>query len=72
MEGGLSLRAAGYGRGHLEFACGVRDLAYISNALAVGNALECILATDRTFTQSTLAELVAALREFPVLGRPNV
>ena len=50
----------------------LQDLVRISNTLAVGNALECILATDRTFTQSTRAELVAALREFPVLGSPDV
>ena len=68
MEGWLSIRAIGDGRGHVEFACVVRDLASISNTVATGNTLECVLATDQTFTRSTVAELIAVVQEFPVVG----
>lgn len=64
MEGWLSLRFVGNGRGHLEIRCVVRDQP------GVGNTLECVLATDQTFTRSTVGELAAVVQAFPVVGRP--
>jgi len=62
MEGWLSIRVDGDGRGHVAFRCVVRDPP------GVGNTLDCTLATDQTFTRTTVAELAAAVREFPVIG----
>jgi hypothetical protein len=63
MEGRLSIRAEGNGRGHSAFQCVLRD------ARGVGNTLHCTLATDQTFTRASLGELAAAVRAFPVVGR---
>jgi hypothetical protein len=63
MEGWLSIRVEGNGRGHLVFRCVLRDEP------GVGNTLDCTLATDQTFTRATLAELAAAVQTFPVVGR---
>ena len=62
MEGWLSLRVTGNGRGHLTFRCVIRDEP------GVGNTLDCVLATDQTFTRSTVAELAAVVQAFPVVG----
>ena len=59
----------GNGNGHVEFNCVVRDLASIGNTAETGNTLECVLATDQTFTWSTLADLFAALKEFLIVGK---
>lgn len=64
MEGWLSIRVTGDGKGHMEFRCVVRDQP------GIGNTLDCTLATDQTFTRSTVTELAAAVQEFPVIGRP--
>src|SRR5262245_7926626 len=65
MERWLSIRVTGDGRGHLEFRCVVRDYP------GIGNTLECVLHSDQTFMRSTVAELAAVVRAFPVVGRPN-
>jgi hypothetical protein len=64
MEGWLSIRVAGDGRGHMEFRCVVRDQP------GIGNTLDCILACDQTFTQATVVQLAAAVQAFPVVGKP--
>lgn len=64
LEGWLSLRVIGDGRGHMEFRCVVRDQP------GVGNRLECVFNTDQTFTRSTVAELAAVVQAFPVVDRP--
>ena len=65
MEDWLSIRATGDGRGHIEFRCMVRDQP------GIGNTLEFVLATDQTFTRSTVAELAAVVQAFPVVGSPD-
>jgi hypothetical protein len=62
MEQWLSIRVTGDGRGHMEWRCVIRDQP------GIGNTLDCTLATDQTFTQATVAELAATMREFPVIG----
>jgi hypothetical protein len=64
MEGWLSIRVEGDGRGHMECRCVIRDEP------GIGNTLDCTLSTDQTFTRSTVAELAAAVQAFPVVGRP--
>jgi hypothetical protein len=64
MEGWLSIRAEGNGRGHLTFRCAVHDEP------GGENVLYCTLATDQTFTRSTVAELAAAIAALPVIGTP--
>jgi hypothetical protein len=64
MEGWLSIRVEGDGRGHMECRCVVRDQP------GIGNTLDCTLATDQTFIRTTLAELAAAIQAFPAIGRP--
>lgn len=65
MEEWLSIRATGDGCGHMEFQCVVRDQP------GIGNTLEFLLSTDQTFTRSTVAELVALVQAFPVIGSPG-
>jgi hypothetical protein len=62
MERWLAIRARGDGKGHITFRCVIRDQP------GIGNTLECTLATDQTFTRTTVAELTAAVRKFPVIG----
>src|SRR5262245_39617746 len=62
MEGWLSIRARGNGRGHIEFRCKICDEP------GIGNTLDCTLRTDQTFTRTALADLEAAVKEFPVIG----
>jgi hypothetical protein len=65
MEDWLSIRVEGDGRGHMNFRCVILDERG-------GRAtLHCTLATDQTFTRSTLAELAAAVEAFPVRGTPR-
>jgi hypothetical protein len=64
MEGWLSLRVEGDGRGRLTCRCVLRDEP------GIGNTLDCTLVTDQTFTRSSVAELAAAVEAFPVVGRP--
>ncbi len=64
MEDWLSIRASGDGCGHMTFECTVRDQP------GIGNTLEFLLATDQTFTRSTVAELAAVVKRFPVIGSP--
>jgi hypothetical protein len=64
MEGWLSIRVVGDGRGHVECRCVIRDEP------GAGNTLDCVLATDQTFTRSTVADLARAVQAFPVLGQP--
>ena len=63
MEGWLSIRAEGDGLGHVSFQCELRDEP------GIGNTLDCVLATDQTFTRATLAELAVAIQAFPVVGK---
>lgn len=65
MEDWLSIRADGDGRGHITFRCVVLD------ERGGGATLRFTLATDQTFTRSTLAELTAAVEAFPVRGTPR-
>jgi hypothetical protein len=62
MEGWLSVRVEGDGRGHMTCRCVIRDKP------GVGNTLDCELVTDQTFTRCTGAELAAAVEAFPVIG----
>jgi hypothetical protein len=64
MEGWLSIRVEGDGRGHMECRCVIRDEP------GIGNTLDCTLATDQTYTRSTVAELAAAVQAFPSIGTP--
>ena len=64
MEGWLSIRVEGDGRGHMACRCVLRDEP------GIGNTLDCLLLTDQTFTRSTVAELAAVVQAFPVVGRP--
>jgi hypothetical protein len=64
MEGWLSIRVEGDGRGHMKCECTLLDEP------GIGNRLEFTLNTDQTFTRSTVDELTAAVHEFPVLGAP--
>lgn len=64
MEGWLSIHLQGDGRGHMECRCVIRDEP------GIGNTLDCTLATDQTFTRSTVAALASAVQAFPVIGRP--
>jgi hypothetical protein len=64
MEGWLSIRVTGDGKGHMEFRCVIRDQP------GIGNALDCTLATDQTFTRATVTALAAAVQAFPVIGEP--
>ena len=66
MEGWLSIRVGGDGRGHMECRWVVRDEP------GIGNTLDFTLATDQTFTRSTVAELATAVQAFPVVGRPSL
>jgi hypothetical protein len=65
MEGWLRILVEGNGRGQLECRCAIRDDP------GIGNTLNCILSTDQTFTRTTVSELAAAVREFPVIGKPD-
>jgi hypothetical protein len=65
MEGWLSIRIEGDGRGHMACRCVVQDEP------GIGNTLDCSLATDQTFTRSTVAELAAVIQAFPVVGSPD-
>lgn len=64
MEGWLSIRVMGDGKGHMKFRCVIRDQP------GIGNTLDCTLSTDQTFTRSTVSELAAAVQAFPVIARP--
>lgn len=63
LERWLSIHATGDGCGHMEFRCVIRDQP------GIGNKLECLFATDQTFTRTTVAELSALVQTFPVVGR---
>lgn len=63
LERWLSIRVTGDGMGHMEFRCNIRDQP------GTGNMLDCTLATDQTFTRSTVRELSAAVQAFPVIGK---
>ena len=65
MEDWLSIRITGDGRGHMELRCRLQDRP------GDGNTLEFALAIDQSFTRSSLAQLAAAVRAFPVVGSPN-
>lgn len=64
MEGWLSIRAEGNGRGHIVFRCG------IYNEPGGEDVFRCTLATDQTFTRSTVAELADAIAALPIIGTP--
>jgi hypothetical protein len=64
MEGWLSIRVIGDGRGHMEVRCVIQDEP------GIGNTLNCTLASDQTFTRTTLNQLAAAVQALPVIGRP--
>jgi hypothetical protein len=64
MEGWLSIRVEGDGRGHMKFSCLIRDKP------GTGNRLNCVLETDQTFTRSAIDELKEMVQAFPVIGRP--
>ncbi len=64
MEQWLSIRVTADGRGHMEFRCALRDQP------GIGNTLDCTLATDQTFTRSTVRDLGTAVQAFPVIGKP--
>jgi hypothetical protein len=64
MERWLSIGVAGDGKGHMEFKCVIRDQP------GIGNTLDCLLATDQTFTRNIVAELGVAVQAFPVIGKP--
>lgn len=63
MESWLSIQASGDGCGHMRFRYVIRDEP------GIGNTLECLLRTDQTFTRSTVAELTAIVKAFPVIGQ---
>jgi hypothetical protein len=63
MEQWLAIRVSGDGKGHMEYRCVVRDKP------GIGNTLDCTIDTDQTFTRETVAQLAAAVREFPVIGQ---
>ena len=65
MEQWLSIRVVGDGRGHMATRCIIRDQP------GIGNTLECMLATDQTFTQATVVELAAVVQAYPVVGKPQ-
>jgi hypothetical protein len=62
MEGWLSIRVIGDGRGHMSFECEVRDEP------GIGNTLSCEFECDQTFVPPILAQVRKALERFPVLG----
>jgi hypothetical protein len=64
MEEWLLIRVEGDRRGHMVCRCVLRDEP------GIGNTLTCTLASDQTFIRSTVTELSAAVRAFPVIGRP--
>ncbi|MBI3861644.1 MAG: hypothetical protein HY290_07090 [Planctomycetia bacterium] len=64
FEVSFHFRVTGDGRGHMAIRCVVRDQP------GIGNTLDCDLVTDQTFLQTTVAELAAAVKEFPIVGKP--
>lgn len=48
----------------MEFRCIVQDQP------GIGNTLNFTIATDQSFTHTTVVELAAAVRAFPVIGSP--
>jgi hypothetical protein len=65
LESWLSMRAEGNGRGNIDFRCEIHDQP------GIGNRLHCSLATDQTFLRTTLADLVDAVRQYPLIGAPD-
>lgn len=63
MEGWLSIRITGDGRGHMEIRCVIRDEP------GIGNTLNCTFASDQTFTRTTVVQLAEISRAFPVVGK---
>ena len=61
IEGWLSIRGTGDGKGHIEFRCMIRDQT------GIGNTLDCTLATDQTFIRTTVSDLGEVIRAFPVV-----
>ncbi len=64
MEGWLSIRVTGDGKGHMGLRCSICDRP------GSGHELHCMLASDQTVTRSALAQLAAAVHAFPVVGTP--
>jgi hypothetical protein len=62
MEGWVTIRVIGNGRGHMRFQCAVRDEP------GTGNTLTCEFGCDQTCVPPMLAQLRRALLEFPVVG----
>jgi hypothetical protein len=61
MEGWLTLRLTGDGRGHVEATCRLRDPA------ASANTLECCLNLDQSYLPPLLRQLATVLKTYPVL-----
>ena len=64
LEGQLSLKLVGDGRGHIRLAGLVLDQA------GVGNRLSFTLDFDQTFLPPSISDLNAVLRAFPVRSAP--
>lgn len=65
MEGWLSIRVVGDGRGHMRFECEVRDEP------GIGNTLTCEFGYDQTFVPPILTQLRQALDRYPVVAEPR-
>jgi hypothetical protein len=65
MEEWLSIELSGDRLGHIELKCEIRDQP------GIGNTLRFRLALDQTDLQAMLAQVQAAVLEFPVVGRPD-
>ncbi|QVL30956.1 hypothetical protein KIH39_19170 [Telmatocola sphagniphila] len=65
MEGWLSIRVVGDGKGHMTFECELQDEP------GVGNTLKFQLRLDQTFLPLLLSQLREAIAHFPVLGQAS-
>ena len=63
MEGWLTLRLTGDGRGHIEAEC------HLCDDPGHGNTLECYLTMDQTFLPPLLRQLAKVLETYPVVHR---
>jgi hypothetical protein len=62
LEGWLSIRVVGDGRGHMRFECRIMDQP------GIGNFLTCTFDLDQTFLEPTLLRLRETLDRYPVIG----
>jgi hypothetical protein len=63
IEGWLDLRLTGDGRGHVDLH------GQLVDAPSDGNSLEFRLSLDQTYLPPLMAELRAALGQFPIVGQ---